>query len=54
MSNYAICDIYCYISIYEGYHITMGVLVSREEPTDSCFRVNESMIYLLDDYYDLS
>jgi len=24
MSDYAICSIYCYISVYEGYHIMMG------------------------------
>jgi hypothetical protein len=54
MSNYVICGIYCYISIYEGYHIVMDGLVSGEEQMDSCFKTNESTIYLHDDYYDLS
>jgi hypothetical protein len=45
---------YYYISKYEGYHIMMDGLVLGEEQIDSCFKVNESTIYLHDDYYDLS
>jgi hypothetical protein len=38
--------IYCYISIYENYHIIMDGLVSVEEQIDSYFKANESTIYL--------
>jgi hypothetical protein len=54
MSNYAICGIYYYISIYEDYHIMMDGLVSVEEKIDSWFKPNESTIYLHGYCYDLS